>query len=518
MIELIKDYIKMTKVILVSKSRSVFEHDCIVPDTMPDMLRVLVADGIATVDRVSISKDSVNVDFSIRYRILYLADNAEASIKAFNTEANHSVTFDAPEVDQNTAFKVDCVIEHTEHTFINSRKLSFRSVVKIEPELTNNVEKGITTNLDGLNDIQIQKSMFKISSMCESQTANLAISETLDIPSGKAAVLDLLRTDAKLSDVNYTTDNDQVQIKGFLNVCALYIADDNNQSIQVMEHQIPFTQNINITENEENISWDVNSELNSFRSDMQEDSDGDKRILVINGDIKFKVCGYVNKDCEVLTDAYSLTKNFTLEEDNIDTSVKIGDLNSQFVLKEVLAKPDSNPDIAEIINVNGQVGQADTSVENGVVTVEGFIVCNVLYMSSDENQPLASFTQQIPYTQTFDQTFDTENPDTKVKLDVSHTSFSILSGQELELRIAVAVKMNVYAINHISTVVNAVMPEEAEKDLSNRPSILLYIVQPGDNLWKVAKKYSAPITILQNINSLKSPDTIRPGQKLLIPT
>ena len=154
MIELIKDYVKMTKVILVPPSRSVYEHDCIVPDALPDMLKVLVADGVSTVDRVSVMKDQVTVDFSIKYRILYLADNAEASIKSFSTMANHSATFDAPEVDSNTECRVECIIEHTEHTFINSRKLAFRTVVKIEPELYNTEEKGITAGLDGLDDIQ----------------------------------------------------------------------------------------------------------------------------------------------------------------------------------------------------------------------------------------------------------------------------------------------------------------------------------------------------------------------------
>ena len=62
------------------------------------------------------------------------------------------------------------------------------------------------------------------------------------------------------------------------------------------------------------------------------------------------------------------------------------------------------------------------------------------------------------------------------------------------------------------------MPEEADKDFTNRPSILLYVVQPGDTLWKVAKRYSAPLNILQNVNNLTNPDVLRPGQKLLIPT
>lgn len=518
MIELIKDYVKMTKVILVPPSRSVYEHDCIVPDALPDMLKVLVADGVSTVDRVSVMKDQVTVDFSIQYRILYLADNAEASIKSFSTMANHSATFDAPEVDSNTECRVECIIEHTEHTFINSRKLAFRTVVKIEPELYNTEEKGITAGLDGLDDIQAQRNTFRISSVCRTENANLSISDVIEIPSGKSPVLDLLRTDARLSDVNFSVDDEKVQVKGYLNICALYVADDANQSTQVLENQIPFTQNLQIEDDEPEVTYDVKTNIADFRADVVEDADGDKRMLALDANIDFVLSGYVTKECEVLTDAYSLTKNFDLDYEVIDTPLKIGDVATQFVLKEVVSKSEEDPNMSEVINVNGTIGQADVIVEDGVATVEGFVFCNVLYLSDDPESPIASFTQQIPFTQTFDRNFDVDNPEVKAKLDVSHTSYSILSGQELELRIAISVRLDVACINHINTIVEARMPEEADKDFTNRPSILLYVVQPGDTLWKVAKRYSAPLNILQNVNNLTNPDVLRPGQKLLIPT
>lgn len=518
MLELIKDYIKMTKVIAVPKSRSVFEHDCIVPDALPDMQKVLVADGVATVDRVSVQKDAVTVDFDIHYKVLYLSDSADAAIKSINTVAKHSVTLDAPGVDQSTMCSVDCAIEHTDHTFINSRKLAFRSVVKIDPHLTASIEKGITTGLDGLSDIQIQKNTFKLSSLAESQTTQLTVSENLELPSGKVAFLELLRVDPRISDIIVAINEDKLQVKGNLNVCALYVADDTNQNTQIFDNQIPFTQNIQISANDENVSWDVNTKLKSFMADLQDDSDGDKRILAVNAIITFSAGGYETKECDIMTDAYSLTKDFNLETENIAASLKVGDFSTQFVLKEVIAKPEDAPVISEIISVTGQVGQADTSEEAGNITIEGFIITNVLYMSEDPASPIGSFTQQIPFSQTFEQKYDVENPDITANLDVSHASFSILSPQEIELRIAVAVKTDVTCINNIATITNAVMPDESDKDLSQRPSILLYIVQPGDTLWKIAKRYSAPIAILQNVNELKNTDGIRAGQKLLIPT
>ena len=45
-----------------------------------------------------------------------------------------------------------------------------------------------------------------------------------------------------------------------------------------------------------------------------------------------------------------------------------------------------------------------------------------------------------------------------------------------------------------------------------------YVVQPGDSIYKIAKAYKVEMTELINLNHLKHPDRIYPGQILLLPT
>ncbi len=49
----------------------------------------------------------------------------------------------------------------------------------------------------------------------------------------------------------------------------------------------------------------------------------------------------------------------------------------------------------------------------------------------------------------------------------------------------------------------------------NRKTIIEYIVQPGDNLWSIAKEFEISIETLISANNLKN-QLIRPGQELLI--
>jgi hypothetical protein len=54
-------------------------------------------------------------------------------------------------------------------------------------------------------------------------------------------------------------------------------------------------------------------------------------------------------------------------------------------------------------------------------------------------------------------------------------------------------------------------------DPASRPSMLFYISQPGDTLWKIARKYQTTTEILARVNQVSNPDLLETGRKLLIP-
>lgn len=45
----------------------------------------------------------------------------------------------------------------------------------------------------------------------------------------------------------------------------------------------------------------------------------------------------------------------------------------------------------------------------------------------------------------------------------------------------------------------------------------IYIVQPGDTLFKIAENYNSNVDIITELNNINNPNLIYPGQRLIIP-
>ena len=48
------------------------------------------------------------------------------------------------------------------------------------------------------------------------------------------------------------------------------------------------------------------------------------------------------------------------------------------------------------------------------------------------------------------------------------------------------------------------------------PNLVLYVVQKGDTLWEIARRYQTTVPLLADLNNIENADLIYPGQKLLI--
>ena len=89
----------------------------------------------------------------------------------------------------------------------------------------------------------------------------------------------------------------------------------------------------------------------------------------------------------------------------------------------------------------------------------------------------------------------------------------IAPGGQGEVRAVVSFDTLVLA-QHQIRVLDQVKPAAEEVSLRDFPGMIGYIVQPGDSLWSIAKKYRMTVDHIRQVNQLK--EEVSEGDRLLL--
>lgn len=516
-LELIRESIKVGKAIGREAAQTVVENDIIVPDSKPDVSRILLLDGDIRITSTEVVEGEVLVNGVIHYNILYLADDDEKSVKSINTGSNFAYSLDMPGAKQGMKARVKCDVEHIEHEILHGRKIGVKAVIAADGKITSEQERFFISDIRGTDDVQVLRGSMKINCNLGSSKGEYTVRELVDVPSGKPPIREILRNDVKITGKEYKISDGRVIARGDLNVATLYIADDETQSLQFMEHEIPFSQFVDLPGVEEGALCEVDYQIDETRFEPAEDSDGEFRSVDNEINIKLDVSGYIKKDIEAIVDAYSPLTNLKLERDIINMESFTADTKAQVSLKDVLVVDADKPQIAQVFNVISKPFLTESRAIDGKVVIEGVVRNSILYLTNDDEQPVACFQQEIPLRHVVDVTEAVEDMDCDVELDVVHCNYSMNTSNEVEVRLGVGVnvrlmdKMEEALVEKINE-----LPMQL-RSVDDQPSITIYFSRSGDKLWEVAKKYLTTMDDIRKFNKLEDESDISPGQKILIP-
>lgn len=516
-LELIKETIKVNRVIAEQWTQAVFENDIIVPDVKPDIARILLLDGEAFINNAESLQDRVNVDGVILFKILYISDDEAQSIKSINTNVNFTQSLDITDARQGMKCKLNCEIEHIEQTLLNGRKINIKTIIKMGGKVTEEAEMDVANDLRGMDDIQVLKEGAKINYYLGSNKINYIIKESMEIPPSKPIIREILRSDVKISGKDYKITENKVIVKGDLNISTLYIGDDEERNIQFMEHEIPFTQFIDLEGTDENTICDVGYQVLDSRFEAEEDSDGELRFL--NGEVSLNLSieGYNKTKIDIIDDAYSTSVRLNIEKQPFRVDEVWVENKSQAIIKDVIVIGAESPEIAEVFNVLCKPSMTSCKLVDDKVVVEGVVNNNVLYLAGNSEQPVFCNKQEIPFKHTIDIKGIKPEMECDTNLDIEHCNYSMISATEVEIRVVIGVHIKVMDQVSIPLITKAVEAPEEDKKRAPQPSIIVYFSQQGDTLWNIGKRYLTTISDLQKMNDLVDRDNIVPGQQILIP-
>ena len=508
--ELLKDSLTVGEVVYAGCCEIIADGDLIVPDVKADILKVLQVDASACLSGKEIIDGRLTLSGRTNITVLYLPDTDNAQVQSIHTAFDFSHKIERTGIDDTCHAIVDADIIRVDYHVINSRKLSIKAVVGAECEVISAKELEYACSAD---EAELELEMVNMTSLCAIHEEDFMIKEAIEIPNGKASVNEILKLDLKICDKEFKLITEKIVVKGMLAISVLYT--DTSGELEYTDCEIPFTEVFDFPDATEDMSCTLNYRICDLFYELSEDTDGDRRIINIELLSAAEMKAEKTAEVEMIKDCYFPGSKTRLISGDAELVQTVCSPTSQNAVRDVAVVDKNLPQIASVYNVITKAFVTKCYAEEEKLAIEGKIEACILYISDDDSAPVYSFIKEIPFSYMLDSPNASAKADCSASAEVSHVSYHVNVANEVELRCILNIEGRVFERNTLSLICDF---ETEEIPPEEKKGIVIYFVQPGDTLWKIAKSYSVPVNSIAGFNGIENKDKISVGQRLVIPT
>lgn len=498
--------------------QAVLENDINVPDARPDVEKILHVKADMYIVDTEVMQDKVVIDGAIRYTILYMCDDEMQPVRSMVADIDFSENVFVSEARPTMKPFVKLNAQYIGHNVINGRKLNIKTIADISVGIVSDTKQDMIVSITGTDDIQMRSETVKISEIVGDEQEDFIIREEFTMPEEKPLILELLSTDIKVTGKDMKLTDDKVVIKGDLVVSTLYIADEEQQTIQFAQREIPFTQFMDFPGMNENRNCTLHYELKEVTVEPREDSDGELRNISVEASINARVICTDTSEIDVIADAYSPTHKLNLETTNIMVPRYVVEkVQEQEQLSEKVFIREDAPEARELFSVTCNISSTDYEVLEDRVAIDGVVTFDVLYISDDRETPIHNCLHEAPFKKVVAAPGAKPGMKCELQIEPSVCNYSLVTPIEIDIHQTVDIGVKVKTENKVQIITGA-KPEPIDKNyFKATPSMVMYYIQPEDTLWDIAKRYYTTVEEIVDVNDIQFPDRLEEGKCILIP-
>jgi len=516
MAELVKEQVFLDQSMGSENVQIMLEGDIIVPDAKPDMALLLQTEEKVIIDRAEAGVDRVNYVGRLNISMLYVAKAADKSVQAISLSRPLDDFLNIDGVNKDMWARARANIVNIDYRMVNDRKVNYRAVVNISATAELSCAHEMVVHISDVPENQLLKTTLNVSRTIEHRVDRFVVKDQVALSSSKPNVREVLQVTAGIANQDVKLANGRAHLSGALSIATLYRGDTDDSLVEFLESEIPFNGPLDVSGARENMFADVNLQILDQHITISPDEDGEDRVLEIEISVGVEMKVYSTETMPILEDAYCINQSLNISRTTVRVPRMVCLNRNQTPVKEVISLGSSAPDMLQIFRVKGQAHMDDVKIIDDKIIVEGAITTDILYVAQSDATPLASYRTVIPYRQVIEAKGATPSMRVNVDISIDHVAFNMLSPRETEARFLLTFNTQVNEEEETSIIGNIEFAEMDPDALNSMASMTVYIVQPDDNLWKIAKRYNTSLDELLAVNDMESPGKITSGQKLLI--
>ncbi len=508
------------EVITVSEMRAnqsatlLVEGDVIVPDIKPDIKEILLTEASAVITNQNYAEGKLHVTGTASVKILYLPDAEHVQPKSIDAKFDFKDTLEFSG-DENLEISCRAVTEHIEFSLINSRKLNVKVVVSVSARGYHRDEMTLLSGTAEDSPLKIRTKQISAYQVVADTTRELAIADTIEIPSAKPDADELIKLDVKAFKGDCKIMSGKILLKGALMIHTLYGSSDPDAAIECMEHELPFSEVIDIEGLSEDCLCNVAYEVKDVFHTLKDDTNGDPRVISLDVVLRADIIASKTREIDVIDDCYTTFGVADIKREQLRLDELLCEGVSHVSMKEILSIPETMPAAGAVYNLSCKPKVGEIQIIDEKLLIKGKLIVFVLYGSTNGEAPLYSLVNEFDFEHSIPADGADETAYCECGVTDQNVSFTLNAASEIELRCVLEFYTRAIKPTVLQVISGATITEE-DIDILPERGLIIYFVQKGDTLWDIAKHYRTDYEKIMQLNQMDN-SLILPGQKLLIP-
>ena len=455
---------------IVAKERKqvqiTIDQDCNVPDTKPDVEKMIQTKGLVIMQETEMMVDRIRIKGEFHFSGLYGTIDARTYLESLDFVLPFEEYIHMDGAVPTDYVKVSYVIDDINTVLINSRKLSIRILLTLTLHVNEEIkEEGIIDVLgDGISSL---KKEVQVTDLIVNKKDIARMKEELVLPANKSNIYEILWSQVELENVQGKLKDHSIDIQGDMHVFILYLGEDEQLPVQYARWEIPLHTELECYECAPGMIGKIHISLGNHQLEIRPDVDGEERVVSVDATLECDIKVYEDQVLSYVGDCYTMQK--TLDD------------------------------------VEGK--------EQGL-QVEGVLMADVLFLSSEDQNPVMSSSYMEPFSYFIEAKGLMKEDDYQLDVMLDHISATPTEGDEIEIKANVIFDFISFHKKAEKIMTNVSEQPLDYEELQKIPGIVGYIVKDGDTLWSIAKRYFTTVDDIRDQN--EGIEEVKPGDKLLI--
>lgn len=480
-----------------------FEETLLVPDTMPDMAEILIAEGQLTLNDNKSYTTGESVGGNVTFYTIYQPENhSHLPVEVIKSQIPFKTKDCFHGLDSST-YHVTATLQNLDAKRYNERKFIAKGEVHFA---VTEISKLELSTFDNAELVCCNESISAID-LCLEREEVTEISQDINVNSDAPAPVKLLQESIEIVENHRQVTSGKLVVNAVIVTRILYVGDaDGDMQLCNKTIKTDFTQFVPIPDNIDTDLVTIN-----FINDNLNLTIASNRQFLLQGQVKTQVYGYCRQNISMITDAYHKTHDISFDCDNLPLSDAKGTVSGEISSREVISLDDNSQKPSKLLTGYCCNSNIEANTEGSRVIIDGSIQVKILAL--DEDSVPFVIECVVPVRGAMEMPANCNDCNTELSYYIRDFWFDEINSRQIEVNISACMNVWLCGDSQFVTLKNVALYEVDEKE---RCSISLCVTSPQDTLWQIAKRCKSSVDDIAALNNIDPSASIPPGTKLLV--